>query len=85
VVQIPDGRRDEVAAALHERGVETAVYYPTPLHLQPALADFKGRRGDYPEAERGADEVLALPIHPTLPDTDIVRVTEALSAACLTH
>src|SRR5690606_9573373 len=36
-VRVLDGRRDTLAAALSKRGIETSVYYPRPLHLQPAL------------------------------------------------
>src|SRR5581483_10152110 len=52
-IRIPDGRRDAVAAALRERGVGTAVHYPTPVHLQP-LYQQRGYRDSLPEAERAA-------------------------------
>lgn len=64
VLRIPDGRRDELSAALRERGIATAVYYPLALHLQPCFADLGGREGMLPESERATAEVLALPIHP---------------------
>jgi dTDP-4-amino-4,6-dideoxygalactose transaminase len=74
VVRVSNECRAAFAAALAAHGIDTAVYYPTPLHLQPALAAFGGRAGDYPEAERAAREVLALPIHPTLSDGEVERI-----------
>jgi len=73
VVRVPR-QRDELRAYLAANGVEAAVYYPVPLHLQPALAFLGHRAGDLPRAERAAAEVLALPIHPALPDDAIDRV-----------
>jgi dTDP-4-amino-4,6-dideoxygalactose transaminase len=64
VVRAP--RRDELKRHLGECGVETEVYYPRPLHLQPCFAYLGGKEGYLPEAERAAKEVLALPVHPEL-------------------
>jgi dTDP-4-amino-4,6-dideoxygalactose transaminase len=58
--------RDQVARALAERGVGTAVYYPGTLPLQEALKELGHRPGDFPEAERAAEENLCLPIFPEL-------------------
>jgi dTDP-4-amino-4,6-dideoxygalactose transaminase len=78
VVRLPD--RDAAAAALAAAGVESALYYPTPLHLQPCFQELGYRPGDLPEAERAARETLALPIHPTLTDRDVELVIEVLLA-----
>lgn len=56
-------RRDEFMAYLREHGVGSAVYYPIPLHLQPAYRDLGYGDGDFPESERACKEVLSLPIH----------------------
>lgn len=57
------GDRDLVRKALAKRGIETAIHYPTPPHLQPAYAD-RFRRGQFPIAERLARHVISLPIGP---------------------
>ena len=79
-------RRDELAAYLSERGIETAIYYPAPLHLQPAFASASsslgGRRGDCPESERAAQEVLSIPLYPELTDEQQSRVVEEIKKFC---
>ena len=66
VVRVPDGKRDALRAHLAAREIETEVYYPTPLHLQPCFAYLGYKPGDLPHAERACSEVLALPVHPDL-------------------
>jgi dTDP-4-amino-4,6-dideoxygalactose transaminase len=59
-------RRDELRAFLRGRGVESEVYYPLALHQQPAFRDLGYPPGAFPESERAAAEVLAIPIFPQL-------------------
>jgi dTDP-4-amino-4,6-dideoxygalactose transaminase len=77
VVQSP--RRDALRAHLTAAGIGTEIYYPSPLHLQPCLADFGYRAGSCPRAERACAELLALPIYPTLPAAHQAQVLEALA------
>ena len=78
-IRVPD--RDRVAATLAARGIPTAVYYPKCLHEQPAFAPCGYRRGDFPVAERASREVLSLPMHPFLTESDQDAVVAAVQAA----
>ena len=71
--------RDELRAFLTEAGIGTSVYYPVPLHLQPALKSLGYREGDFREAEKACHEVLALPIWPELQDEEIAFVVEKVA------
>ncbi len=66
--------RDELVDHLAARGVQTEVYYPRPLHLQPCFADLGHRAGDFPNAERACRHALALPLYPDLSLDDVDRV-----------
>lgn len=80
VFAIRVARRDAVRAALTARGIATGVYYPLPIHKQPAYErEFGGLR--LPHSEAAAEEVLALPIYPQLSEDRIARVCEALRDA----
>ena len=68
--------RARLVAHLDDNGVDTGVYYPTPIHEQPAYGGVDER---YPVAERAADEVLSLPVHPGLTEADLAAVADALA------
>ena len=71
---VRSSRRDALRAHLGARGIGAGVHYPQPVHLQPAYLGRLGRPGDFPQAERMAQEVLSLPLYPEL-TTDEVRET----------
>jgi dTDP-4-amino-4,6-dideoxygalactose transaminase len=79
VVRVPD--RDRVRARLTNAGISTAVFYPVPFHLQECFAGLGYRLGDFPEAEKAANEVLALPMFPQLSEAEVGRVADAVRAA----
>ena len=72
VVRHPD--RDGLQKHLAERGVGTAVHYPTPIHRQGAYRFLNLGPGSYPNAERSAQQILSLPIYPELTDTKVRQV-----------
>ena len=71
-------RRDGLAAHLKERGIASAIYYPTALHLQPCFAGLGYRRGSLPVTEAAMAEVLSLPIYPELTDGQQDLVADAV-------
>lgn len=71
-------RRDALKTCLRESGVDTGVYYPLPLHLQEAYAYLGGKPGDHPAAERASQEVLSLPVHPELTESQIDYVADLI-------
>jgi dTDP-4-amino-4,6-dideoxygalactose transaminase len=76
VVRVRD--RDTVKSRLAAAGVSSAIFYPVPLHLQECFADLGYREGAFPEAEKAAKEVLAIPIFAEMRDDEVDRVAEAL-------
>ncbi len=75
-----EAARERVQAALRSDGVPTAIYYPRPLHRQPAYsAQHDGSA--LPVSEDLATRILALPIHPDLTDSDVDRICQAVLAA----
>ena len=79
VIQVAPARRAALVEHLNLRGISSAVYYPIPLHLQPALAALGHRPGEFPVAEHAANAALALPIFPGLTDSQMERVGIALT------
>lgn len=71
-------RRAEAQKALQAQGIPTAVHYPLPLHLQPVFASLGVPAGTLPVAERAAQEVMSLPMHPYLDAAAQARVVAGL-------
>ena len=73
--------RDKLKAFLSQKGIGCGIYYPFPIHLQPyykGLGYREYREGSFPEAERAAREVLALPIYPELTEQQQELVVSAI-------
>jgi dTDP-4-amino-4,6-dideoxygalactose transaminase len=72
-------RRDQMKAFLLDRGIGSEIYYPLALHQQPALQSLGYPTGAFPESERAAAEVLALPIYPQLTFQEQEMVVAAIA------
>ncbi|MEF8787573.1 MAG: DegT/DnrJ/EryC1/StrS family aminotransferase [Planctomycetota bacterium] len=70
--------RDGVREKLDERGVDSAVFYPLPLSLQPCFRDVGYEKGDLPVSEQAAREVISLPIFPGLTEEEIQHVARSV-------
>ena len=76
---VGDGRRDCMKAWLEQKGIGSAVHYPTPIHLQPVYKNDAGGRAKLPNSERAAAEVLSIPVHPALEKEELERIVEAVN------
>jgi dTDP-3-amino-3,4,6-trideoxy-alpha-D-glucose transaminase len=78
VVRTPE--RDAMRVHLEERGVASAVHYPTPIHLQPAYADLGLGRGSLPTAEGLAAESCSLPIFPAIEEWQVAEIAAGVES-----
>ena len=76
--------RDIFQEVLSEAGVPTAIYYPLPMHLQPAYREFGCGLGSLPVSEQLSGEVISLPMNPYWTEDDLRRVVEAVHATSIT-
>ena len=74
--------RDDVLAALKNAGIECAVYYPVPLHLQRVHRKLNLPAGSFPHSEAAAGECLSLPMFPELSEQEQEQVVRALKTHC---
>jgi dTDP-4-amino-4,6-dideoxygalactose transaminase len=72
--------RDELRGYLTTAGVGTEIYYPIPLHLQQCFAYLGYQAGDCPQAERAAEQTLALPIYPELSQSQLEYVVDTIAS-----
>jgi len=79
VIRVLDkGLRDKLFNFLKEKGIGVGIHYPIPLHLQPAFSYLNYKKGDFPVAERVAEEVISLPMHPHLKEEDIDYIADKI-------
>ncbi len=76
---IRTARRDELREFLTTRKIGSEIYYPVPLHMQEALKSLGYSEGSFPESERAAREVLALPIFPELREDEQQTVVDSIA------
>lgn len=79
-VRVPGGRRDALREYLKEREIGSEVYYPVPIHRQSFYMKELGYNQRLPETELAAQEVLSLPVHPSLSPADLETVVNAVNA-----
>lgn len=72
--------RDGLVVHLHDRGVGTEVYYPTPLHLQPCFESLGYGHGDFPHAERASTRAVGLPLYSDLSVSQVEEVCDAIES-----
>ena len=74
VIRVP--KRDALRQHLAASGIGSTVHYPVPLHLHPAFAASKQKRGDLPNAEKAAKQILSLPLWPGMSNSQVSEVSE---------
>jgi dTDP-4-amino-4,6-dideoxygalactose transaminase len=77
---IESDRRNALQQYLEERGIQTGIHYPKPIHLQSAYKDLGYSIGDFPETERLANQMLSLPMFPELTEQQINLVCDTVAS-----
>jgi dTDP-4-amino-4,6-dideoxygalactose transaminase len=75
-IRVPD--REKLAKYLTEKGIDTGLHYPMPLHLQAAYKYRGYREGDFPVAEKCCREILSIPVFPEMNDVQIEYVAKSI-------
>jgi dTDP-4-amino-4,6-dideoxygalactose transaminase len=76
---IQTSRRDELKEYLSLNGIDTAIHYPIPIHLQPASKELGYKEGDFPVTEKQANEILTLPINQHLSNNDLKKIISVIN------
>lgn len=71
-------KRDQLCSFLAERGIQTIIHYPVPVHRQEAYLDLSMPPGALPEAEKAAQEIVSLPLYPEILEDEIEHVAAAI-------
>ena len=79
VILVPEIRRNSIMSKLYQKGVETKIHYPIPLHLQECSKNLNYKIGDIPKCEQYANSMISLPIYPTLSNKEVNYIIENLN------
>lgn len=79
-IRVKNGKRNKLREYLKKQGIPTMIYYPLPLHLQPAFEYLKYKRGDFPGSEKATKEVLSLPIYPEINKKTMKQIVAAIKS-----
>jgi dTDP-4-amino-4,6-dideoxygalactose transaminase len=88
VIKIGDNcplNRSQLQEKLTAAGIQTGIHYPIPCHLQPAFSYLGYQPGDFPQAEKLANQILSLPMYPGLNNSQIQEVVDAITASLSTE
>ena len=72
--------RRKIQMGLNEKNIPTAVYYPTPLHLQTAFAELGYKKGDFPVSEDYASRIFSIPMHPYLSEEKQAEICQCIKS-----
>ncbi len=77
-LRVPGGKRDALQAHLKALSIGSAIYYPICLHEQPCFADLGYKKGQFPESEKAAAEVLSIPVFPEMSEAMLEEVAAGI-------
>ena len=72
--------RDQLKKFLSKSGIETAIHYPTPIHLQPAAKKLGYKKNDFKETEYQSKNILSLPINQFLKKNEIIKISNVINS-----
>ena len=81
VYVVETDRREALQKTLRERGIDSGIHYPVPIHLQEAFAHLGHRKGEFPVTEKAAARILSLPMYPELTEAQLAHVATAVCDA----
>ena len=73
-------QREQIQISLKENDIPSVSYYSVPLHLQPVFGNLGNQAGDFPVAEKVANQCLSLPMNPYLVQEDQIKIIKAISS-----
>lgn len=73
-------RRDALKEFLASKGIDTAIHYPVPIHLQPAARELGYAKGSFPVTEKQSERILSLPVHQNLDEAALAYVVKNIQA-----